>query len=110
MLATGLRAWLVQRFSAVYLAGFLLYALVGWATRTDEGHAAWRAWLAEPAHWIATLVFLVALLLHAWVGMRDVLLDYVRPLALRLLMLAVVALVLAFSGLMAFHALLGVVT
>ena len=40
--------------------------------------------------------------------MRDVLLDYVRPLALRLLLLAVVGLVLGFSGLLAFHALLGV--
>lgn len=108
MLATGLRAWVVQRFSAVYLAGFVFYALAALALRTDEGHDAWRAWLAEPVHWIATLVFIVALLMHAWVGMRDVLLDYVRPLALRLLLLAVVGLVLGFSGLLAFHALLGV--
>ncbi len=110
MLATGLRAWVVQRFSAVYLAGFVLYVLACWSQRVETGYTAWRAWMAEPLHWVATLVFVVALLLHAWVGMRDVLLDYVRPLALRLLMLALVGLVLGFSGLMAFHALLGVVT
>ena len=33
---------------------------------------------------IATLLFVLALALHAWVGMRDIFMDYVQPLGLRL--------------------------
>jgi succinate dehydrogenase / fumarate reductase membrane anchor subunit len=34
------------------------------------------------------MVFFAALLLHAWVGLRDVVLDYIKPLALRVGVLA----------------------
>jgi len=40
----------------------------------------------------ALLLFVVALLLHAWVGMRDILIDYVQPVALRVGLLAAVGL------------------
>ena len=107
-LASGLRAWVIQRLTAVYLAGFIVYAWFQWAFRTSDTHAAWQAWLARPAHWVAVALFILALLFHAWVGMRDVLLDYVHALWLRLALLALVLLVLASSGLLALRALLEV--
>mgnify|MGYP006282472395 CR=1 FL=1 len=33
---------------------------------------------------VATLLFVAALLYHAWVGIRDVLMDYVKPAGVRL--------------------------
>ena len=63
-----------------------------------HSHAAWRAWMASTAVSIASLVFFAAFLAHAWVGVRDVILDYVRPLPLRVALLALLALGLAATG------------
>jgi len=35
---------------------------------------------------IATLIAFVALVYHAWIGMRDIWMDYVRPVAIRMLL------------------------
>ena len=40
---------------------------------------------------LALLAFFAALLLHMWVGLRDVLLDYAKPAGLRHLLLGGVA-------------------
>jgi succinate dehydrogenase / fumarate reductase membrane anchor subunit len=45
------------------------------------------------------LIFFAALLLHAWVGLRDVVLDYVRPAAARVAVFALLSLVLTAQGL-----------
>jgi len=37
---------------------------------------------------IASFVFFAALLTHAWVGLRDVIMDYVHPVAVRVFVLA----------------------
>ncbi len=90
--ATGLRAWVVQRASAVYLGLFLGYLLVHWIVAPPADYAAWQAWVGHPVMGTALLGFVVALLLHAWVGMRDILIDYVQPTALRIALLAAVGL------------------
>ena len=82
---TGLRAWLVQRVSALYLLAFLLFLVARMATAAlPWTYGAWRAWVLAPAVSVAVLLFFAALLLHAWVGMRDVILDYIHPVALRI--------------------------
>jgi succinate dehydrogenase / fumarate reductase membrane anchor subunit len=35
---------------------------------------------------VFTFVVIVSLLYHAWVGMRDIWMDYVKPVALRLVL------------------------
>ncbi|HJV79644.1 succinate dehydrogenase, hydrophobic membrane anchor protein [Noviherbaspirillum sp.] len=85
---SGLRAWTVQRFTAVYMLLAVLFALVHFAWNAPHGFEAWRAWLGGPLVRMATLLFFVALLLHTWVGLRDVMMDYIKPLALRLALLA----------------------
>jgi succinate dehydrogenase / fumarate reductase membrane anchor subunit len=99
--ATGLRAWVVQRATAVYLGLFLIYLLAHWLVAPPPDYAAWRAWIGHPLMGTAFLLFVVALLLHAWVGMRDILIDYVQPTALRIGLLAAVGLGLAGCGLWA---------
>lgn len=85
---TGLRAWLVQRISAVYMLLFILFLLFHFLLDSPRSYSAWHSWIMSPGISIAALVFFVALLLHIWVGVRDVLLDYVHPLALRIAALA----------------------
>lgn len=86
---TGLRAWVLQRLTAVYMIAFIIYLLAHIATNTPHSYALWRVWLLRPEMSLATFVFLTALLLHAWVGVRDVVMDYLHPMILRVLVLAI---------------------
>lgn len=97
--AHGLRAWLLQRFTAVYLLLFLAYLALHFGRTPVADYAAWRAWLADPLVNLATGLFALSLLIHAWVGIRDVIMDYVRHTGLRVALLAAVALTLAGCGL-----------
>jgi succinate dehydrogenase / fumarate reductase, membrane anchor subunit len=86
-LLSGQRAWLLQRVTAVY-AGLYVFLAVAWLlARPPADHAAWHALVTQPAVWLATALFLLLLLLHAWIGLRDVILDYLRPASLRLTVL-----------------------
>lgn len=85
---SGLRAWLVQRFTAVYMLLFLVLALACFAFNAPHSYREWQLWITNPLAAAATALFFVALLLHAWVGLRDVMMDYVKPLPLRVALLA----------------------
>jgi succinate dehydrogenase / fumarate reductase membrane anchor subunit len=104
----GLRDWLLQRISAIYLAGFLVFAILNISLRPAPTWQEWHAWFAHPAMAVASAAFVLAVLLHGWVGMRDVVLDYVRRLWLRLLLLSLIGLVLTGCGLWAMYILLPV--
>lgn len=99
--ATGLRAWLVQRVSAIYLALFLVYAVARLLVAPPVGYAEWHGWLGAPAMGVATLLFFVALLLHAWVGLRDIVIDYVPMTSVRVALLSATGLGLVACGLWA---------
>lgn len=92
---TGLRAWLVQRVSAVYMLLFIVFLLFHFLLNPPHSYLDWRGWIRNPGVSIATFVFFAALLLHAWVGVRDVLMDYVHSLALRISALALLGISLA---------------
>jgi succinate dehydrogenase / fumarate reductase, membrane anchor subunit len=59
----------------------------------------WRAWAATPTGAALIALLAAAILLHAWVGVRDVVLDYVHPLGLRLAVLGAAVAGLVFLGL-----------
>ena len=95
----GLRGWLAQRVSAVVLALYALLFVLVLAAIGPADYAAWRAVFASQAMKLATFVFFVSLFVHAWVGMRDILMDYAKPMSLRLgLEALVVVLLLAWAG------------
>jgi succinate dehydrogenase / fumarate reductase membrane anchor subunit len=104
----GLRDWLLQRISAVYLAGFLVFFILRIAIKPAQNFQEWHAWFAHPAMTVASTAFILAVLLHGWFGMRDIVLDYVRRLWPRLLLLSLVGLLLTGCGLWALHVLLPV--
>ena len=97
--ASGFKAWVVQRVTAVYIALFVLYAVLHFAVSAPADVVEWRAWMASPVVSMALLLFFAALLMHAWIGIRDVLIDYVHPLALRVVVLSVFATALTGTGL-----------
>ncbi len=90
-----------QRVSAVYLALYIAWVLLRLMVAPPGNHQALQEWVSSLGMWLATAVFMLMLLLHAWVGVRDVVLDYVKPTVLRLLVLAAVLAFLLACGLWA---------
>ena len=76
---------------AVYTV-ILLVVLVGGVPIT---YAVWKDLFAQGWMRVATLLFAGSLAWHAWVGMRDILMDYVKPAGLRLGLEAAVLVVIA---------------
>ena len=103
---SGLRAWIVQRFTAVYMLFFFLFALLHFAFNRPLSYGDWHEWITGRFVLIATALFFVALLLHAWIGLRDVVMDYVHPLPLRVAVLALLSFVLGGLALWAAQVLL----
>lgn len=87
---SGVRAWLLQRLSAVYMIAFVVFVTAHFAADPPRSYETWRAWVMHPGMNAATLVFFIALLLHAWVGIRDVVMDYLHPASARIPVLALV--------------------
>lgn len=101
---SGLSDWLVQRISAVIIALYTLVMVGYLVTHADLGYAQWAA--LHQQFWVRllTLLTVLALAAHAWIGIWAVLTDYVTvrlmgPIAtpLRLtLVLGAIALILAY--------------
>lgn len=106
--AYGLRAWLLQRITAVYVAGFTLFLAFHFLTTPPVSYAEWREWMARPEIGAAFAVFVASLLIHVWVGMRDVFMDYVHPAGARIVALSVLGFTLAALGFWALGILLSV--
>jgi succinate dehydrogenase / fumarate reductase membrane anchor subunit len=97
--ATGLRAWVLQRITALYLGLFWLYLLAHFLIEPPAGFSQWRAWVSRPEVAVGLLMGVLALLLHAWVGVRDVLIDYVRSSGTRIALLGLLGTGLVACGL-----------
>ena len=69
---------------AIVLAAFVLYLLLRALFGAAGGYDAWAGLLVQLPMKIATLVALLALLYHAWIGVRDIWMDYVKPTWIRL--------------------------
>lgn len=95
--AEGLRAWVWQRISALYLAFFVLFLVSALLAGYGSSFANWHAWVANPYINILIAIFFIMLFVHAWIGVRDIILDYIKPLWLRAGMLLAVGLGLSFS-------------
>ena len=92
---SGTGMWLLQRGTAVVMALTVPWLAWRFATAVPLDYATWRALFAPLWMRLVMLLFTVAIGLHAWVGMRDILMDYVRPLGLRLALYLIVIVTLA---------------
>ncbi len=90
-LFSGQRALVLQRLSALVLLAYVAGAALRLALGSPPTFEGWSAWSAQPLGAVLLLVLAGAVIVHAWVGLRDVALDYVRPLGLRLAVLGAAA-------------------
>lgn len=92
---TGFVEWLLQRVSALYLAGFCLVLAVRLVVSPFPHHYSWASWFMQAEVRLAWGLALASLLVHAWIGMRSVYLDYLKPMWLRFSVQLVTAFALA---------------
>jgi succinate dehydrogenase / fumarate reductase, membrane anchor subunit len=81
----GFRDWLAQRVTGALMALFTVIVLVRVIFSSGPlGYEQWAGIFA--AQWMKVLTFsvIIALLYHAWVGIRDIWMDYIKPVGLRL--------------------------
>jgi len=80
----GLRDWLGQRVTAVLMALFTIVVLIQFLLPGQLGYDHWAAIFAPQWMKLLTFVTIIALAYHAWVGVRDIWMDYVQAVGLRL--------------------------
>jgi succinate dehydrogenase / fumarate reductase membrane anchor subunit len=94
----GLRDWLVQRISAVVMALYALF-ITGYALAQPHlDYDSWTRMFSSNILRSFTLLAMLALYYHAWIGVRDIVMDYVKPAGVRLVIhvLVILALILYF--------------
>ncbi len=79
----GLHDWIIQRISALVLAGYIFFLSVYFILHPGLDFAMWHHELSEPYLKAATLLTLLALLWHAWIGIWSVLTDYIKNAIVR---------------------------
>ena len=82
----GFRDWLAQRITAIVMGLYTVILLVSFLTTNDFSYNGWAGLFARQWFKIATFVTLLTMFYHVWVGMRDIWMDYVKPVIARLLL------------------------
>ncbi len=90
----GLRDWLAQRITAVVMILYTVLLLVMLLKMKQFDYASWKAMWSAPLMRYATLLCLTALFVHAWVGIRNIFMDYIKPTWLRVVLYSAVILAL----------------
>ena len=80
----GWRDWLSQRITATLMAMFTLLVLLQVLLPGPLNYDKWSGIFAAQWMKVLTFVVIVSLLYHAWVGMRDIWMDYIKPMGIRL--------------------------
>lgn len=79
---SGVHDYILLRASALIILGYVLY-FVGFITFFDITYAAWVNFFSLMLTKIFSLFTLIAILIHSWIGIWQVLTDYVKYTTLR---------------------------
>ena len=82
----GVKDWLAQRVTAIVMAVFTLILLYQFFTAESVGYEAWAGLFSKQWFKLFTMVTFLALYYHAWVGVRNIWMDYIKPAGLRLVL------------------------
>ncbi len=90
----GLRDWLIQRVTAVMMVLYTLTITVYCLMQPVLDYNAWTLLFSSNIVRTFTLLFFISVFYHAWIGVRDIVMDYVKPAFVRLLIHVLVILAL----------------
>ncbi len=94
----GLRDWLAQRVTAVVMVIYSVIFVVMLLRLPQFDFVHWKAMWSAPWMRYATLLFLLSLFVHAWIGMRNIFMDYIKNTGVRLALYSLVILSLVAYG------------
>jgi succinate dehydrogenase / fumarate reductase membrane anchor subunit len=80
----GLLDWIAQRITAVVLAVYTVVLGISLLVMPEFSQEAWRGLFGATFMRVLTLLAFLALCWHAWIGVRDIYMDYIKPTAIRL--------------------------
>ena len=90
----GLRDWIAQRVTAVVMAVYAIFFAINALMLPEMSYEAWHGMFAGGFMRFATFLFFLSLFYHAWVGVRDIFMDYIKPTGIRLALHSIVVLLL----------------
>lgn len=91
----GMRDWLAQRITGVVIALYAIFLFCSILALPEVNYQSWAVLFMSPFMKVATLLATLALIYHAWVGIRDLYMDYLQSTAIRLLLQVLTILALA---------------
>mgnify|MGYP001235546688 CR=1 FL=1 len=80
----GFRDWVAQRVSAIILAVYTVFFIYALIVLRNDGYSGWSNLFSNLWMKILSALAVLALCYHAWVGIRDIWMDYIKPVGLRL--------------------------
>ena len=89
-----MRLWLSQRLTALVMAFYIVLMAIMLLIMQPAGFASWHNFVSPVWFRLLTLIFFMCLFMHAWLGVADVLKDYVYNKTLRAYMQLAVDIVL----------------
>jgi succinate dehydrogenase / fumarate reductase membrane anchor subunit len=90
----GLRDWLIQRVTAVVMVVYTLVVGGFLLLQPVVDYNAWTLLFSSNVVRSLSLLFLLCVFYHAWIGVRDIVMDYVKPASVRLFIHVLVILTL----------------
>jgi len=90
----GLRDWLIQRVTAVLMAVYCVSIFAYLLMQPHLDYDVWTGLFSSQTVRTFTLLFMLSLFYHAWVGIRDIVMDYVKSAAVRFVIHVLVILAL----------------
>ena len=79
----GWQDWLAQRVTAVIMALFSVVIIGFFMVKGSVNYADWKDLFGSPVFRILALLFFLSVFYQAWIGIKDVLMDYIKPAGLR---------------------------
>jgi succinate dehydrogenase / fumarate reductase membrane anchor subunit len=80
----GLKEWMIQRVTAIVMVIFTIVLLITYLVNGNPSYDGWAGLFANQFMKLLTLLALLSLFYHAWIGVRDIWMDYVKPVGIRL--------------------------
>lgn len=96
MVKNGLQDWIIQRVSAIVVGAYSLFIFAFLICHANLTYATWHALFDHTVVKIISLITLLLVMMHAWVGIWTVFTDYVKPQVLRLILQAIVIIALVY--------------
>ena len=80
----GLKEWIIQRVTAIVMVVFTIVLLVDYCVTGSATYDGWAALFSNQFMKLLTFLAFISLFYHAWIGIRDIWMDYIKPVSIRL--------------------------